>query len=528
MLRDTHRMSPPQERDQFVDRSAELAVLDQHRVMADEGRPSLVLLRGEAGVGKTRLLAEFTARLEGSLLSGSCLPIGERGLPLAPFVEAFRAMATDPSLRDLLPAGLDSLLFYGTEEPVEGLGSRSHLFQSVLNLIDDVARAATAVLIIEDLHWADQSTRDLIDFIVPNLRSQRLLMVASYRPDHVGRHHDLRPVVAELARHPHVTTLDVPPFSRHQVQAKLGHLLAEAPPDETIDRVLERTGGNAYFIEELVAADRIQGGDLPESLQELLLVRADGVSSMAQRLLRVASLVQVELEDWLLADVADEPLEVVRVALHEAVDARLLVTTGGRISFRHALLQEALRSDLLVGERAELHRAYARAVGGRLDTSRAGRAEQTAQLAFHAQQAGDTVAALRAWTEAASAAEAVFAFAEAHQHLDQALMVWDIVADAEELTGSTHVEVLARAGEDAFLGGAADDACRLVRLAIEGVSETDEPRLAGTLYERLGRSLSALGDRQGSMAAIERAVELVPDEPRRSTGLGYWPASPDS
>lgn len=400
----------------FVQRGPELSRLDAALARAAAGAPSVVVVAGDAGVGKTRLLQELASRVDGTVLWGACLPMGERGLPFAPVLEALRGLGSDPELGELLPPSLRALVSDVAARPAGAALSRSQLFQAILGVVEDLANRSATVVVLEDLHWADPSTRDLLTFIVSNLRSQRLLVVGTYRNDDLRRVHPLRPVLAELGRHPHVERLVLPPFTTAQVREQLEHLTGRRPERDTLDRVVARTQGNAYFVEELVAAG-LDGRDLPASLRELLLVRADLVSPPARRLLRITSLAEDDVGDALLAEVSGMPLGEVRAHLHEAVDAQLVVTTRRGLRFRHALLKESLQADLLPDERIEYHATYARALSSRLGDGGDRGAAILAELAFHLQEAGDVNRAMAAWVDAAAAAEAVFAFAEAHGHL---------------------------------------------------------------------------------------------------------------
>ena len=485
-------------------------MLDAALARAAVGEPSMVVVAADAGIGKTRLLEEFAARVDGRVLRGACLPMGERGIPFAPIAEALHALRADPQFVDLVPAALAPLVSDGGD-PGPAL-SRSQLFQAVLGLLEELANRATTLLIVEDLHWADQSTRDLLTFLVPNLRSQRLLVVASCRTDDLRRDHPLRPVLAELTRQPHVHRLDLPSFTTAQVADQLAHLTGRDPSAGTLDMVMARTQGNAYFIEELVAAG-LDARELPASLRELLLIRTDVVAPPARRLLRIASLTDGEVSDALLAEVSGIPVAEVRAHLHEAIDALLMVATPGGVRFRHALLRDVLQQDLLAGERIEYHAAYAGALAARMESGADRRAAAPAQLAHHLQGAGDVAQAMGAWLAAATAAEAVFAFAEAHQHLAEVLAAWDVVDAPGERVGMTRLELLARAAEDAFLGGDAVRACELARTAISEVDETATPRVAGILYERLSRYLRDTAERDKIYDMIDRAVQLVPASP---------------
>lgn len=496
----------------FVDRSRELSQLDAALAQARIGVPTVVLVAADAGVGKTRLLEEFATRCDGPVLWGACPPMGAQGLPFAPIAEALRALATDPELGDRVPASLGRLVSGDGDPRNDRVVSRSQLFQTILGVIEDLASRAVTVVVLEDLHWADPSTRDLMTFLVPNLRSQRVLVVASFRTDDLRRDHPLRPVVTELIRHPHVTRLDMAPFTAIQVAEQLEHLTGRRPGVDTVGRVVSRTHGNAYFIEELVAAG-LDGRDLPSSLRELLLVRADVVAPSTRRLLRVASLANDDVGDALLSEVSGAPLDEVRTCLHEAVDALLVVLTPGGVRFRHSLLREALQHDLLAGERRDYHAAYAHALDRRPASTTEGHAAAVAELAHHVQESGDVTRALGAWIDAATAAEHVFAFAEAHQHLSRALAAWETAEDPARQAGSGQVQLLARTAEDAYLGGDAEHACDFIRQALQQIDETAAPRVAGILYERLSLYLRDTAERHRVYEMIERALRLVPPMP---------------
>ncbi|HEX6338389.1 MAG TPA: AAA family ATPase [Jiangellaceae bacterium] len=496
----------------FIKRESEVARLTDALAAAAAGSPSMVVVSADAGVGKTRLLNEVLAAADGPVLWGYCLPMGKRGLPLAPIVEALRGLHADAALADRIPRVLLSLLSPRDDDAENPSVSRTQLFQAILELLEGLAAEATTVLVLEDLHWADQSTRDVLTFLVPNLRDQRLLLVGSYRTDGLTRDDPLRDVMAEIARYPQFRRHELEPFTVEQVADQIELLTGSRPSPEVVDLVYARSQGNAYFVEELVAAG-LDRRDLPASLRDLLLVRAGAVSAPARRLLGVASLAVMEVGDSLLADVSGAPVAEVREQLHELIDAHLLVSTSSGVRFRHALMREVLQGELLAGERREYHAAYARARSSRSEPSAQGRAASTAQLAYHLQEAGDLDKAIGAWAEAATEAEAVAAFAEAHDYLANALAVWDQVEDPEAHTGGSKVQLLVRVAEDAFNGGDPAQATAFIRQAIGLVDEAAHPRLAGILYERLSRYLRVTPESDKAFEAIKRALELVPPSP---------------
>ncbi|MGH2734660.1 MAG: ATP-binding protein, partial [Actinomycetota bacterium] len=285
------------------------------------------------------------------------------------------------------------------------------------------------------------------------------------------------------------------------------------PSPEVVDAVVDRTEGNAFFIEELVAADGLDGRPMPESLRDLLLVRTQALTSEAQELLRYASAAGRHVDHRLLAAVSGMSAREITELLREIVARQLLVPEGDGYRFRHALLREALHMDLLPGERGPVHASYARALAQAPDLGGASEAAATAELAYHWQQAGDLDKAMEAWIEAGRAAEQMFAFAEARHHFEQALAVWDRVPDAIDLAGAPKVQMLRRAAEDAFLGGDPDRAGELARRAIALVDPEADPMLAGVLHDRLARYVWDTSEQSTALDIYQTAVELVPADP---------------
>jgi tetratricopeptide (TPR) repeat protein len=497
----------------FVGRSDELQKLTAAFATADAGRASCVMVGGDAGVGKTRLLAEFATGLDASVLKGGCLPLGTTGLPFSPIVEVLRGLVAEGSMPDAAPTVLARLV---PESPVAsstGPSSQAQLFQGFLGLLEVLATVRTVVLMLEDLHWADRSTRQLLGFVIHNLRAQRVLVVATYRSDDLHRRHPLRPLLAELYRDPRVRRIQLAPFSPLEVAEYLTAVTGSRPLPRTVTRVVDRTEGNAFFIEELVAADGLDGRRLPDSLRDLLLVRAEALSPAAQRLLRIASAAGRRFDDALLAAVGELPRPDVVELLREAVSRHLLVPDERSYRFRHALLREALQLDLLPGEQEAIHAAYASVLSQAPQLAALGDAAASAELAHHWQQAAEAANALRAWIDAGRAAERMFAFAEAHQHYERSLAVWDRVADAEARAGMSQIELLQRAAEAAFLGGDPDQATTLTRRAIALIDVAAQPVLAGVLHDRLAHFIWYTLDQTEALAIQRTAVELVPARP---------------
>jgi ATP/maltotriose-dependent transcriptional regulator MalT len=508
----------------FVGRAEELARLDEALGAVAGGRRRVVLVAGEAGVGKTRLIEEFTSRASGKgavATLGGCVDVSG-GLPFAPFAEAFRRVlrSSEPGVRDrwfppAVRAEMARLVpdVGPDEEPAgDAASARARLFELGLEMFGRVSEAAPVVLVLEDLHWADSSTRDLIRFLVRNLERERVLIVGTYRVDDVGRAHPLRPLLAELVRVPGVERIDLRPFTKGELAEQLAAIVGHAVDPALLEAVFTRSEGNAFYAEELVAAG--PGAGLSPTLRDVLGVRIDELSEPARGVLRALAAGGRRVGDRLLAAVMELGEPARADALREAIAAQLIVLEPerGAYAFRHTLLREAVYEELLPGERVRLHAAYAAALAR--DASLAeGIAEAAAELAHHSFAAHDLEQALSASVEAAERATRRWGFGEARAHCERALELWDrVAADARPL-GGDRVVLLRRAAEAANLEGDHRRAAELVRAALALVDDACEPERAGVLYTRLGRFLWAAGEGSDALEAYERALELVPSDP---------------
>jgi DNA-binding NarL/FixJ family response regulator len=512
----------------FVGRTQELAQLHQLLARAAAGEPLLAVIGGEAGVGKTRLAEQLAtiASQEGvRVLRGGCVPLGEEGLPFAPVTEALRGLAAE-----LDPAELEAVagparaelaqlvpnLAWGGEAAAGAevaAAGQGRLFELLLGLVQRLATRAPLLWVVEDLHWADRSTRDLLAYLATTLRSGRVLVVLTFRSDELHRLHPLHRLLGELARNRRTRRLELARFSRAELAQQLAGLLGADPPTRLLDDLYARSEGNPFFAEELLLAGA-DPGTLPPSLQQVLLSRVVRLGDRTQQLLRVAAAAGPGATGPLLAAVAGMDDQQLLDGLREAVDQQLLLPEPGGgegYLFRHALLAEAVYGELLAGERIRLHAALAGALeagveGGGPPATRA------ARLAYHWAAAGDQPRALTASLEAAATAEGVYAFAEAQLQLERALALWDRVADAEQRAGMDRVGLLARCGQAAFAAGDPARAAALVRQAIALVDQARQPQRAGLLHEQLARCLRILGD-PDALAEQQEAVRLVPPEP---------------
>ncbi|HEU4896020.1 MAG TPA: AAA family ATPase, partial [Actinomycetota bacterium] len=516
----------------FVGRTEELARLAAAGDRAAGGTPTVVLVGGEAGVGKTRLVGEVlaAARAAGTtVLAGGCVELGGEGVPFAPLIEGLRGFVREldePALTRLVPGQTRAELARLLPElsPAAGRGGiadagrgfdrlsttpgpwsdQGRLFELLLGLLERVGVERRTVLVVEDLHWADRSTRDLLAFLVRNLRRGRLLLLLTYRSDELHRRHPLRPFLAELDRSRRVERLELARFGAAEVAAQLAGIQGRPVPAELADRIHARSGGNAFFVEELAAVAGRGGradGELPPSLRDTLLARVELLGEPAQQVLAVVAVAGAAVPDPLLGEVAGLPEGALLAGLREAVSAHVLLADAadGTYGFRHALVKEAVYAELLPGERTRLHARFAAALAA---TDGDGDPGLAAELAWHWYAAHDLEQALPAAVEAGLAAERAYAFAEAQRQFERALELWERAGPPEGGVGMDKAELLARAGEAAANAGAADRAVALVRGALAEVDAATDPLVAGQLTERLAFHLRVAG-RPGAFEAYQ-------------------------
>ncbi|MBB4749324.1 helix-turn-helix transcriptional regulator [Actinoplanes lobatus] len=499
----------------LVGRDADLATLHDAFRRAGGGEAPALLIGGEAGVGKTRLVEEFVRGLDARVLVGQCLELGEEGLPFAPFAAALRELARHEG--GAVFAGREAefarLLPELGSPPELGGSHRGHLFELVGALFARLGEQRPVVLVVEDLHWADRSTRDLIGFLVRSARVPRLLLVATYRTDELHRGHPLRPFLGELERVRGVHRHDLDRLDRDGTAELLGHLLGAEPDRPTVDAVCERAQGIPFFIEQFAASADPRCGDIPETLRDLLLARVDQLPEAAQRVLRVAAVGGTRFGHELLARVADVDDAALESALRSAVAAQMIVfDPDGGYEFRHALVREAVHDDLLPGERARLHAHYAQAIEAEPRLVAADRAP--AEIAHHWFCARDHARALVAAGRAADAAGRRYAFAEQARLLERALELWEQVPDAAELLGKCHLDLLEEAALAAIDAGDHGRAGRLTRAALADLDGEAEPTRAARLLIRRAKLLRNAGKSDGAAEAREayRLLQLAPPD----------------
>lgn len=489
----------------FVGRSGELATIERAVVDAREGVPSILLVGGDAGIGKSTLVSEGAARADVLLYLARCVHIGGDIIPLAPLVDLLRQVRR--SSPDLLA---DSTEFAPlthwlspTTVSADAASSAGGLFVPVLDLIARLAGEDAVVVGFEDLHWADVVTWDLFEFLARNLVDERVVLVGTYRANEVGDDASQRRRLAELTRLPAVHRVHLGGLGRDEVAARIETMIGGPAPTNLVDEVLTRGEGNPFFTEELVAA-HVAGEAIPARLSDLISADIAGLNDETRRVLGVVAAVGRGTTHDLLTRLTDRDDDTVEGACRVAVDAHVMVVDrdADDYRFRHALIGEVVYADLLPSERKRLHRRVADALKEQPAPALT-RADRAGELAFHLDRAGDHAEAFAALLAAADAAETV-APAAALRHLERALELWDEAG--ESVGGVSRSDRMWQAAELANGTGSRQHAVDLARAAF---AYGPPPRGEAFGHERLGRYLWATGQFEDSAAEFERAAALL-------------------
>ncbi len=510
----------------MVGRQREVQALSDALGHALAGEQATIVVGGEAGVGKSRLVQELVgkAREAGArVLVGSCIELDGGGIPFAPVVEMMRDLAAD------LPAGeLDAVLGPARAEvgrlvpeldegaPATSADDRdpARLLELMLGVVGRLAAGAPLMLVFEDVQWADRATLDLFPLLVARATGRRLLLVLTVRSDELHRAHPFRRMAARWEQQRTVQRMELPRLDPRAVAAQIEAILGQRPDGELVDFIAERSEGIPLFVEELLDVTRdgrLDPDYLPPSLRDVLLARAELLSSGSQHVLRVVSATARWAPDRLLALVAGLPEPELNLALRESVEQQLLVVdpSGRGYGFRHALARAAIHEDLLPGERTQLHKAYAEALednpelaGSDLDAS--------SMLAHHWLAAHNLPRALPASVRAGKAAAAAGVPSAAQRHFERALELWPQVPDAEQRAGIDHSHLLEAAALAAAGAGAVERGLALVDQALGEVGYGGTLERRATLLVRRATLLGDLARDSEALAVFEQAEGLLP------------------
>ncbi len=474
----------------LVGRQDALARLQAAAELAKGAEPRIVLIEGEAGIGKSRLVSELLDSGEGKgkvVLFGTCPPIAGPDLPLAPVVQALRGLgrATSPEeaatvigpSRSVLSVLVPSLAAEGETPSAAGV-SLGLVFEHLLGVLERLGvRHDLVVLVLDDIHWGGPSTWDLLAHLARNLASVRILVIATFRRDALPADERAARLLVELHRSPLVETIELRGLGADDV-AELVAALAPGLSPADARAVASRAHGNPFYVEELVAAAGI--GGVPNSLRATLQARIDAQPEEVRRVLRVAAVIGRRAEAELLIRVVGYPDDLTISALRHAVRAGLLEAEGGSpgdgYAFPNELLREVVYAELLPGERSRLHGGVARALAAAPDPG-GSNADRAIELATHWRESGDVIRAVPALLKAADAAQGAYAFVEAHRLYDQAFGSLEGAAPAAPSgsigfrpaandSGPEWAEIRARAAEAASLAGEPARAVEHIEVAL--------------------------------------------------------------
>ncbi len=496
-----------------ADQRAQLRqVLDD--VVADGSR--FVIMGGDAGSGKTTVVEAFAAELSSSLadrgaqlIRGQCVPLGGDGLPYAPIVGALRDLISQHGRDQLIewagagaPA-LGALLPDFAALPATGDSLRLQLFEAITMLLERASDRGPLVVIIEDIHWADESTRHLLRFLARALTDAPVMIIATYRTDELTRRHPLRPFLAETGRLIGTVRIELPNLDRSQVAELLTQLLDHPPSNVVTDLVFSRSEGIPYFVEELTRSASRGCIDMPDTLRDALNVRVQHLSDQAQRTLQYAAVAGNRIDHELLEAVSADTPDDLEIGLREAIDAAVLTADDTGYLFRHALLREVIHDDLLPGQHARLHARFAALLEEHGELVPAETA--ALEIAHHWSAAHEVNKAFRWSITAANAGTA--AYHEALKMYERALELWDRADDPVAVAGP-RCAVLRQA---AMVAADAGEIERSLALVTAALADSDTEQDASERIESLilkSRMLAGLM-RPGSVVPLQQAIELA-------------------
>jgi DNA-binding CsgD family transcriptional regulator/tetratricopeptide (TPR) repeat protein len=453
---------------ELLERAGELSLLRDALAAVRSGSGGrLVVLGGEAGSGKTALLRRFLDEHGGSarVLWGAGEPLF-MPRPLGPLLDVAEATG-------------------GELERLAGAGARPHEVAAAL-LHELVSRQPT-VLVLEDLHWADEATLDVLMLLARRLELVPALALLSYRDDELERAHPLRILLGELAGKPLIDRLTLSSLSPAAVS------VLAAPFGVDASELYRWTGGNPFFVTEVLAAG---GARIPHTVRDAVLARSARLSPGALSLLEAVAVVPPQLELWLLEELAGEAAG----CLEECLSSGMVTAASRAVAFRHELARLAVEESLPPDRRVALHRA---ALAG-LAAPSAGTPDPT-RLAHHAEGAGDPEAVLRFAPAAAEHAGRLGAHREAAAHYGRALRF------ADGLPPDVRAGLLERYAYECYLTGRFDaaldaqqDACGLRRAIGEPLEEGNALRAFSRLLRFVGRTAEATRVADEAVGLLER------------------------
>lgn len=469
-------MTSPDDTGELLERSNELSALAGWLEAAANSGGRLALVRGEAGIGKTTLLREFCERNRNSarILWGACDPLATPA-PLGPFFEV--AETAGGELEELV-------------------GDAARPYEVTAALIRALAGRRTSVLVLDDLHWADEATLDVLRLLARKVESVPALVLASFRDDELDRTHPLALVLGELTSARSVSRLGIPPLSRDAVRR-----LAE-PHEMDPEQLYRQTNGNPFFVSEALAS----GIDtVPSTVRDAVLARMARLSEPARRLLEAIAVAAPLVEVWLLDALAPSELD----RLEECLASGMVLPGDRGVAFRHELARLAVEEGLPPNRRVALNRCATEALAARPGAD-------PARIAHHAEAAGDGAVVLRFAPIAATRAAAFGAHREAAAQYARALRF------AASGQPQQHAELLEARAHECYLCGQLDAAIEVQEEAVGRRRALGDARNEGNALRALGRMLGFGGRTTEGAEACRQSVAMLEQlEPGRELAMAY-------
>ncbi|MFV2065175.1 MAG: AAA family ATPase, partial [Chloroflexota bacterium] len=477
-----------------VGRESELdsmrTVLEQLR----DGQGRVVVVGGEAGIGKTRLIDDSLVAAGDSIrvMRGNCLVLGS-AIPYLPFAEMLRHLIRDlsgHSIATLIGPARSELARLMPELAVPGASTsngaprprlngeidRLRLYEALLRVAERIAADKPTAFVIEDIQWIDPASLELLSFLAHALdHNGHASLIISVRSEAIEDGGPVLTFLADLERAATVERLELQPLSADATRRQVAAILGERPSDTLVARIHGLADGNPLFAEELVAAssDGSGPGDaLPPKLRDLVAARMAGLSDDSLAVLRVTAAAGRTIDDGLLASTTGLDEQRVESAIRDALNEHVLVLGNDpdrpSYGFRHEIMRTVVASQLLPAESARIHAAYAEAL-----SAEPVERQNASEIALHWDGSGETTRALAAHVRAGQEAADAYAFEQAHDHYERALVLWAEVPDAETVAGRTWPWIAERAATTAGKAGQLDRAIELTREIIEAHDEAD-------------------------------------------------------
>ncbi|MBL7258049.1 ATP-binding protein [Paractinoplanes lichenicola] len=492
----------------FIGRGAELDMLTRRLDEVRQGTAKTVLIGGDAGIGKSRLLSEFAGRARESgarVLAGVCEEHFGDPMPYGPLLEILEVFGREFGERTEEYRRLSD--FFDGGDHISG---PQQVFVNVRRMLQHVD--GPLVLIIEDLHWADPSTLDLVRHLAQaRTEGRRLLLVGSFRSAELGRTDPLWQLLNSGNFIRRVVRAELAPFTLPELRGLLNGGAGEPDP-ALVRRCLEWSEGNPFYAEQLLAADALTSPEsvrLSADLRSIVLTRLTGLGDDAMRVLQVAAVAGRTVSRRLLRLVSGLERDALGAAVQECFDRQMLITGRDEDTyrFRHALLRESVYQTTNRDTKVDLHAAMARALAADPSLSLA-EGSAAAELASHWYQAASWPEAFASAVQAGEQAMRTFAFRSAGVQFDRALTLWHRVTGAHEAAGLSHVRLLAVAAEAARWSGNTDRALEHIEAAIAeaGPGQAD-------LKERHANYLWEAGRRQEAAQEYREAADLLDGRP---------------